>query len=147
MERLIKTTYYAILDNYERQNYSKCNKYLDRIRYIKLTHDEYYKSNRQVDLLNYIYRKYFDYIYYKYKIMYDHPFINSILLANEKNKEVVKCVNRELRTNNHKTYILNINKYTEECNKKEDRLKFDEITDEDTEKDLKNKNVKYSKIF
>lgn len=139
LEKLIKTTYYAILDNYERQNYSKCIKYLDRIRYIKLTFDEYNKSdNKQIELLNYIYQKYFREIYHKYKIMFDYPYINSKILTNINDKEVVKCVIRETRTNTHKTYVNNINNFIETCNKKEDKLKYDVITDEDTEKDLTN---------
>lgn len=136
LEKLIKTTYYAILDNYERNNFEKCNKYLNRIRYIKLTNDEYNKSNKKIELLNYIYRKYFDDIYKKYKIMYDYPFINSKILVNEKNKEIVKCVYRELRTNMHKIYIDNIYKYIKKCENNENKLKYNEITEEDTEKDL-----------
>lgn len=136
LEKLIKTTYYAILDNYERNNFEKCNKYLDRIRYIKLTNDEYNKSNKKIELLNFIYRKYFDDIYKKYKIMYDYPFINSKILVNEKNFKIVKCVYRELRTNMHKIYIGNIQKYIKKCENNKNILKFNEITEEDTDKDL-----------
>jgi hypothetical protein len=138
LERLIKTTYYAMLDNYERDNFIKCNKYLDRIRYIKLANDEYDNSNKKIELLNYIFRKYLDDIYRKYKIMYDYPFINSKILVNEKNKEIVKCVHRELRTNTHKVYLENIKNYMNKCKNKENLLKYNEITDEDTEKDLIN---------
>jgi hypothetical protein len=138
LEKLIKTTYYAMLDNYERKNYSKCNKYLDRIRYIKLTYDEYSQSDKTVELLNHLYNYYFEDIYYKYKIMYDYPFINSKVMLNIKDNEITKCVIRELRTNNHKTYIENIKKFTDKCEKNKDVLKYDEITEEDTEKDLKN---------
>ena len=142
LEKLIKTTYYAILDNYERQNYNKCNKYLDRIRYIKLTYDEYLKSDKQIELLNYIYYSYFEDIYNKYKIMYDYPFINSKVMVNIKDKDITKCVIRELRTYNHKIYVENINKFTSKCEEKEVKLKHDEITDEDTEKELININYK-----
>jgi hypothetical protein len=142
LEKLIKTTYYAILDNYERQNYIKCNKYLDRIRYIKLTYDEYLKSNKKVELLNYLYYYYFEDIYHKYKIMFDYPFINSKVMNGLKDKEIIKCVIRELRTNNHKTYVENINKFVNNCNKKEEKLKYEEITEEDTEKDLIKENYK-----
>jgi hypothetical protein len=70
--------------------------------------------------------------------MYDYPFINSKILVNEKNKEIVKCVYRELRTNTHKIYLENIHKYVKKCEGKENKLKYNEITDEDTEKDLIN---------
>ena len=142
LEKLIKTTYYAILDNYERQNYNKCNKYLDRIRYIKLTYDEYLKNDKKVEILNYIYSYYFENIYNKYKIMYDYPFINSKILVNEKNNDMTKCIIRELRTNNHKTYEENINNFTNKCNKKEEKIRYKEITEEDTE-NLKKKYLKY----
>lgn len=147
LEKLIKTTYYAILDNYERKNYSKCNKYLDRIRYIKLTYDEYLKNDKKVELLNYLYYYYFEEIYNKYKIMYDYPFINSKILVNEKDNELRKCVIRELRTNNHKMYDENIKKFLDVCNKKVNKLKYEEITEEDTEKEITNTNykVKYLK--
>lgn len=146
LEKLIKTTYYAIIDNYERQNYIKCNKYLDRIRYVKLTYDEYLKSNKSTnELLNYIYYSYFEEIYYKYKIMFDYPFINAKVMNNIKNKEIRKCVIRELRTNSHKIYGDNINKFSQVCNEKENKLKYDEITEEDTEKELINYNKKYLK--
>jgi hypothetical protein len=136
LEKLIKTTYYAMLDNYERDNFIKCNKYLDRIRYIKLTNDEYNDSDKKIELLNFIFSKYLKYIYRKYKIMYDYPFINSKILVNEKNKEIVKCVHRELRTNTHKVYLENIKNYMNKCKNKENLLKYNEITDEDTENDL-----------
>ena len=50
-----------------------------------------------------------------------------------KDKEIIKCVIRELRTNNHKTYVENINKFINNSNKKEEKLKYEEITEEDTE--------------
>ncbi len=134
LDKLIKTTFYALMDNYEKENFSKCNKYLDRVRYIKLVHDKYYLSNRESKLLKYIFGSYVKTIYKKYKIIFDYPFISSKLLVDIENKEIVKCVYRELRTNSHKIYVENINKFEKICEKKENKLKHDELTEEDTEK-------------
>ena len=78
--------------------------------------------------------------------MFDYPFINSKIMNKIKNKDIEKCVIIELRTNNHKTYIENTNKFIDYCNKKEEKLLYGEITDEDTEKDLITTNYK-KKIF
>ncbi len=136
LDKLIKTTFYALQDNYEKENFSKCNKYLDRVRYIKLVHDEYYSSSKNNILLNYIFRNYMRVIYKKYKMMFDYPFISSKLLVDIYNKELVKCIYRELRTNSHKIFIENINKFKKICEQKENKLNHGELTEEDIEKQL-----------
>lgn len=137
LDKLVSTTYYAILDNYEKSNFDKCNKYLDRIRYIKLTHDLYSKSDKNNTLLNYIYRQYYEKIYHKYKIIYDYPFLASRILANVKDKDVAKCVKRQIRTEINSTYENKINNYITKCEDDNTKIKFDEITELDTENDLK----------
>jgi len=142
LEKLIKTTYYALLDNYEKQNYSKCNKYLFRIKYIKQVYSSYYENynnENNNELLNFIFKNYMRDIYHKYKIMFDYPFINSLLLVDIKNdKEILKCVIREQRTESHLTYIKNIQKYISNCNNKQNKLQYDELTEEDTENNFFN---------
>lgn len=118
LEKLVKTTYYAILDNYERSNFDKCKKYLDRVKYVKLTYDEYNNSNKKIQLLNYIYYYYMEKIYNKYKIIYDYPFILSRKMFDIKNKELEKCIKRELRTEQHSIYENKIKIYIEKCKKK-----------------------------
>lgn len=153
LEKLVKTTYYAILDNYERSNFDKCKKYLDRIRYIKLTFDKYKMNEQNIKLLDYIYSYYYEKIYNKYKIMYDYPFILSRKLSDVKNNEIIKCVKRELRTEQHSIYENKIKNYITKCEKNSNKLNIDEITEEDTDFDLKNidlykfKYVKYKNKY
>jgi len=56
---LIKTTLYAILDFFERRNFNKCIKYLDRLKLIKVINDKYIKMENAspiMDLLLFNYK-------------------------------------------------------------------------------------------
>ena len=130
---LIKTTFYAILDYFEMRNFSKCNKYIERVIYIKDINQKFLSLENKPEQLILLFNNYISNIKRKYKIINDYPYIISKELVNIKNNGVIKCIYRNLRVNNHKNIKQIIDNYKEKCKNKE---KYDsmlsEITTEDT---------------
>jgi hypothetical protein len=76
----VKTTYYAIMDYFEKRNFDKCIKYLDRIKYIHLVNQQIIKDNNfnnKPKIISFLFNNYALEIYKKYKIIHDYPFIIS----------------------------------------------------------------------
>ncbi len=120
LKYLTKTTLYAIVDFFERRNFSKCIKYLNRMKYIKKINDEYNKLKVKPDISYTILECYVEFVKRKYKMINDYPFTISNNLVNERNNGIVKCIYRNLRINNSKTINTLIDKYkNNECKDKQ----------------------------
>lgn len=130
LDLLVKTTLYAIVDFFEKRNFYKCNKYLDRIKYIKKINDLY--LDNKTEILATILESYKNKIKRKYKIIYDYPYIMSKELVNIKNNGIIKCIYRNMRISNKKQLIKNINKYKKDCDNEKSYINS-EITLVDTD--------------
>jgi len=134
LELLTKTLLYAIVDFFERRNYNKCIKYLERIKFIQKCNKLYIKNNHQNICLSIIFKKYKNQIKRKYKMIHDYPFLIANELKDIKNNGIIKCIYRKLRKYNKNYIKKEIEKYKEECkDKKNYNKEFSEITLEDTD--------------
>jgi hypothetical protein len=128
---LVKTTFYAILDFIEKRDYNKCNKYIQRIKFIKECNDEYIKNNSNL-ILKYIFTSYMSKIRRKYKIINDYPFI----LAEEAQKitsnkmYLTRCIHTDFRNDNIKNNIQRFDKYKNLCDKKVAKNTINKYTEE-----------------
>lgn len=130
---LIKTTFYAIADYFEMRNFKKCNKYIERVTFIKKINKKYLLLDNKPTEIDFILKNYKDKIKRKYKIINDYPYILSKYLVNIKNNGIIKCIYRNLRDNNHEKIKDLIDKYQEKCkNKKSYDPNLSEITLNDT---------------
>jgi hypothetical protein len=116
LELLVKTTLYAVIDYFEKRNFNKCIKYLDRIKFIKKCNHMISKFESN-NILYSIFEKYKNNIKRKYKLIHDYPFILSYKLVEIKNNGIIKCIYRKLRTYNYKIINDLIKKYKEKCKK------------------------------
>jgi len=130
LELLVATTLYAIVDFYERRNFNKCIKYIERVKVIKDSYDIYEKINDPNHELLFILEKYKNKIKRKYKFINDYPFITSYFLNSIKDKKIVKCIYRKLRVNNRKNLYSHIKKYNDEC--LQNSYKYDINTSDNT---------------
>jgi len=129
---LVKTTFSAIFDYLERRNYDKCNKYVQRIKFIKNCHNEYIKNKSNL-VLKYIFEYYDHDIRKKYKIINDYPFIlaeQSQNIERSNRSYLTRCIHTDFRNNN----ILNIEKqfddYLKVCKIKVNKKTIDKYTEE-----------------
>ena len=111
IELLVKTTLYAIVDFFEKRNFNKCIKYIDRVKSIKKAYDEYEKLQNPSNELSFILEKYKNKIKRKYKIINDYPFLISYYLNFVNDKKKVKFIYRNLRVDNRKNIKKLIKKY------------------------------------
>jgi hypothetical protein len=136
LELLVKTMLYAIIDYFEKRNFNKCNKYIERIKFIKDTNDIFikkYNSNYN-NCINRILSSYKNLIKRKYKMINDYPFILSNKFATIKNNGIIKCIYRNFRINNHKELHNLIDKFTNDCKEeKEYDYKDSDITINNTD--------------
>ena len=129
LDLLIKTTLYAIVDFFERRNFNKCIKYLDRLKLIKVINDKYIKIVDSSIIVNKILESYRNKIKRKYKMIHDYPFTLAYDLNDIKNNGIIKCIYKELRKNNRKKINKLILEYKEKCkNEKSYNEKNSEIT-------------------
>jgi len=119
LELLVKTTLYAIVDFFEKRNFNKCVKYLDRVIYIKSVYQKYQEFKNPSNILNEILASYKNKIKRKYKMINDYPFSLSYNLKYIENNGIIKCIYRELRTNNRKILKETIRTFTDKCKNKE----------------------------
>jgi hypothetical protein len=101
LKLLIKTTLYAIVDFFEKRNFIKCNKYINRALYIKKINQIYTKLENPSYILSSIFESYRNQVKRKYKMINDYPFILSKELVNIKNNGIIKCIYRQLRSKNN----------------------------------------------
>ena len=135
MDLLVKTLLYAIVDFFERRNFDKCIKYLERIKFIKNCSKSYVNINQQNKCLSIIFNSYKNKIKRKYKMIHDYPFTMSYKLNNIENNGIVKCIYRKMRIYNHEKLHELFNKYNIDCKDKKSYDKNNsEITQEDTDK-------------
>jgi hypothetical protein len=99
---LVKTMLYAIVDFFERRNFNKCNKYLERIKFIKSCNKILIDKKINNTCLTIIFDSYVNKIKRKYKMMNDYPFLMSPYLSDIKNNGIIKCIYKNLRQTNHK---------------------------------------------
>jgi hypothetical protein len=120
LEMLVKTTLYAIVDFFEKRNFYKCYKYLERIKYIKKVYDYYLNIEKPSKIIMIILKFYKNKIKRKYKIIYDYPFILAKVFVNMNinNNGIIKCIYRHIRTKNNKKIISIVDKYRELCKEK-----------------------------
>ena len=117
IELLVSTTLYAIVDFYERRNFNKCIKYIERVKIIKKTYDTYEILPSPSDELVYILAKYKNKIKRKYKFINDYPFLTSYYFNSITNKKLIKCIYRKMRVENRKNLFNYMKLYNEECKK------------------------------
>lgn len=135
---LVKTTYYAIMDYFEKRNFDKCIKYLDRIKYIHLVNQQIIKDNNfnnKPKIISFLFNNYALEIYKKYKIIHDYPFIISKYNKDnfDKNNKMFRCIYRKIRTYNHHKINKIITYYKEKCikeNKYTNENEYSELTEE-----------------
>jgi hypothetical protein len=132
LDLLVKTTFYAILDFFEKRNFSKCNKYIERITYLHKIYILYNKSDTKNEILFDILDPYKTKIKRKYKIIKDYPFIISKYLYKINNNGIIKCIYRHLRDNNHSEIKKLVSKYKDKC-KNKSKYNESEITLIETE--------------
>jgi len=136
LELLMKTLLYAIVDFFERRNYYKCIKYIERALFIKKCNKLFIDKKENNKALIQIFSSYKNKIKRKCKIINDYPFILSYELSKINNNGIIKCLYKLLRLDNHKKYIGLINKFKKECDNENNYLtENSEITIEDTEND------------
>ncbi len=131
LELLVKTMLYAIIDYFEKRNFNKCNKYIERIKFIKDINDIFMtKHNNNYNFcINRILSSYKNLIKRKYKIINDYPFILSKKFATIKNNGIIKCIYRDFRIHNHKELDNLIEKFINDCkDEKEYDYKDSDIT-------------------
>jgi hypothetical protein len=137
LELLVKTMLYALIDFFERRNFNKCNKYLERIKFIKSCNKILIDKKSNNNCLTIIFDSYVNKIKRKYKMMNDYPFIMSPYLNDIKNNGVIKCIYKNLRKNNHNKLKEEINKYKLVC---KDELSYNPelsmITPDDTDDEI-----------
>ena len=134
LDLLIKTTLYAIVDFFERRNFNKCIKYLDRLKLIKVINDKYIKIENTSPIIDLLLFNYKNKIKRKYKMIHDYPFTLAYELNDIKNNGVIKCIYKEFRKNNRKKINKLILEYKDKCkNKKSYNEKNSEITPINTE--------------
>jgi hypothetical protein len=131
---LVKTSFYACIDFFERRNFKKCIKYINRIKYIydvyfEFDKNELYKNNK---ILKNIFFTFMTDIYKRYKMINDYPFIISENVKEIENKKLIRCIYSEYRKENRKNLKNYIKKYIKICNKKK-LLKTTEITETRTD--------------
>ncbi len=136
LELLVKTMLYAIMDYFEKRNFNKCLKYIERIKFIKKVNDIFIKNydgkfNTCIDKILGAYKKS---IKRKYKIINDYPYILAEPFSKINNNGIIKCIYREFRKNNQIQLndLIQINK--NKCkDKKEYNNQESEISIENTE--------------
>lgn len=134
LQLLVKTLLYAIVDYFEKRNYNKCIKYLDRIKLIKECNKLYMNFTEQNNCLAIIFNSYRFQIKRKYKLVNDYPFLIAYELKDIKNNGIIKCIYRKLRKYNKKYIAKEIEKYKEDCKDKTDyKQELSDITIEDTD--------------
>lgn len=136
LELLVKTMLYAITDYFEKRNFNKCLKYIERIKFIKQTNDKFIKQyNSKFNYcINKILGSYKDLIKRKYKLINDYPFILAKPLSNIDNNGIVKCIYREFRKNNNTTLNTLIDEFKNKCKDKKKYNKQDsEVSIDNTE--------------
>lgn len=134
LKLLVKTLLYAIVDYFEKRNFDKCIKYIERMKFIKECNKLYMNSNRQNECLSVIFESYKNQIKRKYKMISDYPFLIAYKLKDINNNGIIKCIYRNLRKHNNKYIDTEIEKYKEICkDKKNYNKEFSEITPEDTD--------------
>jgi hypothetical protein len=132
LDLLVKTTLYAIVDFFEKRNFSKCIKYLDRLKFIKKINDKFMKFENKSEILKTLLDIYGKKIKRKYKMIHDYPYIIAFDLVNIKNNGIIKCIYRNLRKNNKEKITDIIKKYKNKCKDKKEYIDS-EITLIDTE--------------
>jgi hypothetical protein len=145
LDLLVKTTLYAIVDFFEKRNFSKCIKYLDRLKFIKKINDKYMKLENNSNILFLLLDTYGEKIKRKYKMIHDYPYIIAYDIGNIKNNGIIKCIYRYLRKNNKEKITEIIRKYKNKCKDKKEYINS-EITLIDTEINTPSKK-KYIKLY
>jgi hypothetical protein len=114
---LIKTTLYAIVDNFERRKFKKCIKYIERIKFIKKYYDKYKESKTENLIINKIYKEYILFIKRKYEMINDYPYILSYIYEkyNINDNKIISCINKKSREYNRNKLLLIIKEYIDEC--------------------------------
>lgn len=117
LELLVKTTLYAIVDFFEKRNFNKCIKYIERVKCIKTAYNNYIETNNEHNEIIFILEKYKNKIKRKYKLINDYPFITSYFLNSITDKQQVKCIYRKMRVYNRQILKTQIKNYDDECKK------------------------------
>ena len=118
IELLVKTTLYAIVDFFERRNFQKCVKYIERAMFIKEVYDDYTNKKvptKKILMIDILLRQYKNKIKRKIKMINDYPYITSYLLQHINNNGIIKCIYRNFRVNNRKTFKNQYLKYKDDC--------------------------------
>lgn len=137
LDLLVKTLLYAIVDFFEKRNFKKCIKYLDRVKFIKEMNDNYIKINGPNKCILTIFNSYISKIKRKYKLINDYPFILAPKMVNIKNNGIIKCIYRNLRKNNRKEIDKLLDKYNNDCkNEKNYNPELSELTFNNTDDDI-----------
>ena len=118
LELLVETTLYAIVDYFEKRNFNKCIKYLNRLKFIKKINDQYMKLTIKLPELSLILKSYKKSIKRKYKMIYDYPYTLSFDFDKIKNNGIVKCIYRKIRDHNRQNIEELIIKYKNDCKDK-----------------------------
>jgi len=138
IQLLTKTLLYAIIDYFEKRNFNKCVKYLERVKFIKDCNKLYINNDniKENNCLVTIFNPYKNQIKRKYKMIHDYPFLIAKELKDINNNGIIKCIYKNLRRQNNKNITKEINKYKNECkNEKDYKQDLSEITPEDSDID------------
>lgn len=124
LEILIQSQHHAITDFFERNDLSKCTKYICRASYIKTIYESYSKSEIKNKFMTDIFLLYLQKCRRKINMMTDYPFTLSLCNSRLQDHGFFKCIYKEYRKNHDQKHInMFIDNNLQLCNESEDKRK------------------------
>ena len=132
----VDTTLYAIINFFENRYFDKCNKYIQRIKYIHNINKKYNTLYNKPNMLINIIGSYNKYIRKKYRLINDYPYNISTYkdkikdIDNENKNAILRCVYYDMRKENKSILDEKIDQYVNDCKSKINKLSVNKYTEE-----------------
>jgi hypothetical protein len=133
---LVDTTLHAIINFFENRYFDKCNKYIQRIKYIHNINKKYNTLYNKPNMLINIIGSYNKYIRKKYRLINDYPYNISTYkdkikdIDNENKNAILRCVYYDMRKENKSILDEKIDQYVNDCKSKINKLSVNKYTEE-----------------